>query len=215
MAKVRIAGTIVSNDEKWMYDWWEIEAFCYADLAKAIKNEMEEVIVEINSPGGSVFAGSEIYTALKKHKGRVTVDITGLAASAASVIAMAGDIVRMAPTAQLMIHNVSAIGRGDYRTMDHLSDVLKQANETIANAYMLKSGKKKEELLAMMDKEKWFTPQEAKEYGLIDEILFEEPQTAKLVAMIKPSILPLEVINKMKRKKEQEELDLLKTKGVN
>lgn len=215
MAKVRIAGTIVQNDEKWIYDWCEMEAFCYADLARAIKDEMEELTVEINSPGGSVFAGSEIYTALKKHKGRVTVDITGLAASAASVIAMAGDVIRMAPTAQLMIHNVTAMGAGDYRTMDHLADVLKAANETIANAYMLKSGKTKKELLAMMDREKWFTPQEAKEQGLIDEILFEDPQGAKLVALLRPNIIPLEVINKMKRQKEQEELNLLKMKGVN
>ena len=215
MAKIRIAGTIVSNDEKWIYDWCEMEAFCYADLAKAIKDEMEELSVEINSPGGSVFAGSEIYTALKKHKGKVTVDITGLAASAASVIAMAGDVVRMSPTAQLMIHNVSAMGAGDYRSMNHLAEVLKGANETIANAYMLKSGKTKEELLAMMDSEKWFTPQEAKENGFIDEILFEKSQEVQLVAMVKPSIIPLEIINKMQRQKAQEELNLLKLKGVN
>ncbi len=214
MAKIRIAGTIVSNDEKWIYDWFDIEAFCYKDLTSKIKDEFEPLEIEINSPGGDVFAGSEIYTALKKHKGKVRVDVVGLAASAASVIAMAGETVRMAPTAQMMIHNVSAVGSGDYRDMEHLSTVLKQANETIANAYMLKTGKTKEELLAMMDSEKWFTPEQAKEEGFIDEIMFNNKTGYNLVAGFKPSVIPGEIINKMRVQKEQEELELLKLGGI-
>lgn len=215
MVKVRIAGTIVSSDQKWIYDWFGMEAFCYADLTKVIKDDYETIEIEINSPGGSVFAGSEIYTALKKHKGKVTVDITALAASAASVIAMAGDVVRMSPTSQMMIHNVSSQGSGDYRDMEHLAEVLKQANETIASAYILKTGKSKEEILEMMDKEKWFTAEQAKEQGFIDEIMFENPTGVQLVANIEPNIIPLEVINRMKQQKAQQELDLLKLKGVN
>lgn len=215
MAKIRIAGTIVSNDERWIYDWFGMDAFCYNDLAKQIKDDYETLEIEINSPGGNVFAGSEIYTALKKHRGKVNVDITGLAASAASVIAMAGTRIRMSPTSQLMIHNVSAIGRGDYREMEHLAELLKQANETIANAYMLKTGKTKEELLSMMDSEKWFTPQEAKEQGFIDEVMFESEESGfKLVASYKPNIIPAEIINKMKHEKAQEELNLLKLGGI-
>lgn len=211
MAKIRIGGTIVANDEKWIYDWFGVEAFCYNDLTKHIKDDYEALEIEINSPGGSVFAGSEIYSKLKSHKGAVTVDITGLAASAASVIAMAGKPLRMAPTAQMMIHNVSAIGKGDYRDMAHLSEVLKQANETVANAYMLKTGKTREELLSMMDKEQWFTPEMAKEQGFIDEILYM--QDLQLVAGFAPSIIPAEVIKKMNFEKQQAELDLLKMRG--
>lgn len=214
MVKVRIAGTIISSDQKWIYDWFGMEAFCYSDLKKAIKDEYDTLEIEINSPGGSVFAGSEIYTALKKHKGKVIIDITALAASAASVIAMAGDIVRMSPTAQMMIHNVSSVGSGDYRDMEHLAEVLKQANETIASAYILKTGKTKEEILKMMDSEKWFTAEQAKEQGFIDEIMFKNPQGVQLVANIEPNIIPLEVINRMKQQKAQQELDLLKLKGV-
>lgn len=214
MTKVRIAGTIISSDQKWIYDWFGMEAFCYADLKKAIKDEYDTLEIEINSPGGSVFAGSEIYTALKKHKGKVIIDITALAASAASVIAMAGDIVRMSPTAQMMIHNVSSHGSGDYRDMEHLAEVLRQANETIASAYILKTGKTKEEILEMMDSEKWFTAEQAKEQGFIDEVMFENPQGVQLVANIEPNIIPLEVINRMKQQKAQQELDLLKLKGV-
>lgn len=214
MAKVRISGTIISNDEKWIYDWFEMDSFCINDLMKRISNEQEFLEVEINSPGGSVFAGSEIYTALKNHKGKVVITITGLAASSASVIAMSGDVIKMSPTAQMMIHNVSAIGQGDYREMKHLSDVLKQANETIANAYVLKTGRSKEELLSMMDSEKWFTPQEAKELGFIDEIMFIEENEFKFVAGFKPNIIPSAVIQKMQLEKEKESLNLLKMRGV-
>lgn len=212
MAEIRIGGTIVTNDEKWIYNRFGIEAFCYNDLIKNIKDEYEPLEIEINSPGGSVFAGSEIYTKLKRHKGSVTVDIVGLAASAASVIAMAGKRIRMTPTAQLMIHNVSSIGRGDYRDMAHISEVLKRANETVANAYMLKTGKTQEELLAMMDKEQWFTPELAKEHGFIDEIMFTQ-DNFQLVASFTPAIIPTEVIKKMNYEKQQAELDLLQLRG--
>lgn len=163
MAKVRIAGVIISNDQKWIYKWFEMDSFCPNDLRKAITDEYETIEVEINSGGGSVFAGSEIYTALKNHKGQVNVNIVGLAASAASVIAMAGKTVKMSPTAQFMVHNVSAQGEGDYRDMQHMADILKTANETIASAYILKTGKSKDEILAMMDKETWLTAEKAKE----------------------------------------------------
>ena len=119
MPKVRIAGVIISNDQKWIYDFFNIDSFCTNDLYKAITNEYDTLDIEINSGGGSVFAGSEIYTALKNHKGTVNVSIVGLAASAASVIAMSGNNIKMSPTAQFMIHNVSAQGAGDYRDMQH------------------------------------------------------------------------------------------------
>ena len=214
MAKVRIAGVIISNDQKWIYDWFEMDSFCPNDLRKAITDEYETIEVEINSGGGSVFAGSEIYTALKNHKGQVNVSIVGLAASAASVIATAGKTVKMSPTAQFMVHNVSAQGEGDYRDMQHMADILKTANETIASSYILKTGKSKDEILAMMDKETWLTAEKAKEYGFIDEVMFTNDDSKfQLVANFMPNIIPTNVIEKMVKEKAQAELDILKLRG--
>lgn len=214
MPKVRIAGVIIPNDQKWVYDYYEIDSFCINDLHKAITTDHEELEVEINSGGGSVFAGSDIYTALKGHKGKVTVSITGLAASAASVIAMSGDVVKMSPTAQFMIHNVSAQGSGDHRDMQHMAEILKSANETVANAYILKTGKSKEEILQMMDDETWLTAEKAKEYGFIDEVMFTKDESKfQLVANIMPEIIPMNIIEKMITERAQAELDILKLKG--
>lgn len=198
MKKVTIRGVIVSNDDKWIYDLFDMESTSPSDVTNVIDQlSGEDLLVEINSVGGDVVAGSEIYTALKKYSGKVTVDILGIAASAASVIAMAGDVVRISPTAQIMIHNVWSRAQGDYRAFRHESDVLKNFNTTIANAYKLKTGLPEEELLEYMNKETWFNAQQAKELGFVDEILFDEGN--QLVASASNGvILPPEVINKIR-----------------
>ena len=207
---IKINGTIVSNDDKWIYDWCEMDAFCPKDLNLI---DGQDVDIEINSPGGYIYPASEIYTALMQHKGNVNVTITGRAASAASVIAMAGTKVSMSPTAQIMIHNVSATGSGDYRDFEHYAEQLKKSNDTIANAYMLKTGKTREEILRLMDYETWFTPEEAIECGLIDEILSRDSahDNIKLVAA-SDYLIPQAVIDKLKQEREQEQLNLLKLK---
>ncbi len=195
MKKVSIRGPIVSSNEQRIYEWFGIEATSPKSVMNVINSaEGDDLEVEINSGGGSVFAGSEIYTALKSYTGNVTVKIMGIAASAASVIAMAGKKIIMSPTSQMMVHNVSAMASGDHRDMSHMSDVLKGANETIANAYMIKSGKTQEELLELMDNETWLTPSKAVEMGLADEIMFEE---LNLVADI-GGMLPQAVIEKVR-----------------
>ena len=221
MAKVNIKGPIVSDNDAWIYEWLGIKATCPKIVNDAIdKANGEDLEVIINSGGGSVFAASEIYTALKSYMGNVTVKIVGMAASAASVIAMAGKKVMMTPTGQMMIHNVTTYAEGDYRDMEHTADILKTANDTIANAYRLKSGKTQEELLALMDNETWMTAQKAKELGLIDEIMFEDD--VQLAASTDYSgLLPPEVINTMRNKLQgekalkvaQAKLNYLKLKG--
>lgn len=224
MAKVKIKGTIVSDDVQWIYDWFGIDATSPSKVNKVIDElDGEDLEVEINSGGGDVFAGSEIYTVLKRYSGKVTVDIMGIAASAASVIAMAGDVVRISPTAQIMIHNVSSRASGDYRVMQHEADVLENYNKSIANAYILKTGLSQEKLLELMDNETWLNAQQAKEYGFADEILFDEGK--QLVASFNGTIiLPPEVINKVrniyqnenttkKNKIYKARLNLLKLKG--
>ncbi len=216
--KVNIKGPIVSNSDAWIYEWFGIEATSPNSVNKVLeKANGEDIEVEINSGGGSVFAGSEIYTSLKSYKGNVTVKIVGLAASAASVIAMAGKKIMMSPTAQMMIHNVSSWASGDYRDMEHTAEVLKSANNTIANAYRLKTGKTQEELLSLMDDETWMTAEKAKELGFIDEIMFEDG--IQLVANTDFSgMLPPEVINKIRntvknplnsQQDEEKETDIL------
>jgi len=122
--------------------------------------------------------------------------------------------VLMSPTAQMMIHNVSSRAEGDYREMEHTAEILKSANDTIANAYRLKTGKEQDELLSLMNKETWMTAQKAKELGFIDEIMFEDLQLAASTSY--SGLLPLEVINKMrntiKNPAQKNKLDFLMCK---
>lgn len=173
MMEIEIKGDIIEDDYQWLYDWigWSYTS------AKNVTSKLREangqpVTVKVNSPGGSVFAASEIYTELRNYKGEVNIQILGIAASAASVISMAGKST-MSPTAQIMVHNVSTGASGDYRVMEHTAEVLKNANDTIANAYIAKSGISREQALDLMNRETWLSAQRAKELGLIDEIMFE------------------------------------------
>ena len=217
MAKVQIKGPIVSNDVKWIYDWFEMDATSPRDVEKALMDANgDDLEVEINSGGGSVYAGSEIYTALKDFKGKKTVKIVGIAASAASVIAMSGDVVKISPTAQFMIHNVSSYAEGDYRDMEHQAEVLKSHNKSIANAYILKTGIEQEKLLDLMNQETWLNAQQAKEYGFVDEVMFDEGN--QLVASSGGSaMLPPEVVSKIRNliKQPNHSLETGQSAGLN
>lgn len=196
--KISVKGPIIDSDDQWIYDWFEVEATSpkkVIDLINQAKNN-EDLEVEINSGGGSVFAGSEIYTALKSYGGKVITKVVGLAASAASVVTMAGDVILISPTGQIMIHNASGGFGGDYRDMEKGAEILKNVNATISNAYRIKTGLSNEELLDMMNKETWLTPQQALEKKFVDEIMFTD--NVKLVASLNNGMLPQEVINKMK-----------------
>lgn len=198
--KIGVKGPIIDSDDQWIYDWFEIEATSpkkVRDLISQAEDD-EELEVEINSGGGSVFAGSEIYTDLKSYKGDVITKIVGLAASAATIPAMAGKKVLISPTGQMMIHNASGAFGGDYRDMEKGAEILKNVNAAISNAYRLKTGLSNEELLEMMNKETWLTPQQALDNKFVDEIMFTDD--VKLVASINNGMLPQEVINKMKNK---------------
>src|SRR5690625_505447 len=196
MIRIDIKGVIVSNDDKYIYDMFGIEATCPDDVNSKIEEANGEgLVVVINSGGGSVYDGAEIYTALKNYKGHVETQVVGIAASSASVIAMSGDIIKMSPVSEMMIHNTSMHNFGDYHSMDKASEVLKSTNKIIANAYRLKTGKSEGELLKLMDKETWFTPQEALDAGFIDEIMFDEG--LKLTAS-DATPLPSNIINTVK-----------------
>lgn len=139
-----------------------------ADLARAAGRD---VTVWINSPGGDVFAASVIYTALMEHKGHVTVKIEGLAASAASVIAMAGERVLMAPTAFMMIHNPWAWTSGNADELRHEADVLDEIAEGLVTAYQIKTNLSKNKIRQMLDDETWMSAQTAIDQGFADGLL--------------------------------------------
>lgn len=172
MKTIDCTGVIVGDDDKELYEYVGYKAVCPNDFKKVLDEvNGEEILVIINSPGGSVYAASEIYTALRSYNGKVSTQIQSIAASAASYIAMAGEC-EISPTGQIMIHNVSTGARGDYRSMEHAAEVLKKANKSIANAYIIKTGISEEKLLQMMDKETWFTAEDAVKYGFADKIMF-------------------------------------------
>ena len=125
----------------------------------------------INSPGGDCVAAAQIYNMLSNYKGRVTVKIDGIAASAASVIAMAGDTVLVSPVSMLMIHNPATIAWGDHAEMQKAMDMLDQVKESIINAYVLKTGLSRPKLSHLMDAETWMDANKAVELGFADEIM--------------------------------------------
>jgi ATP-dependent Clp protease protease subunit len=145
---------------------------------KKFKAELTEsegdISVWINSPGGDVFAASQIYNMLKEYKGKVTVKIDGLAASAASVIAMAGDEILMSPVAMLMIHNPSTIIWGEESDMVRAKEMLSEVKESIINAYEVKTGLDRRKISKMMDNETWMSSKKAVDLGFADKVLYEE-----------------------------------------
>jgi len=132
----------------------------------------DDIAVWLNSPGGDVFAASQIYTMLKEYEGKVTVKIDGIAASAASVIAMAGDEIVMSPVAMMMIHNPATVIFGEASDLASGIKMLSEVKESIINAYEQRTGQPRSKISNMMDAETWFSAQKAVELGFADKILY-------------------------------------------
>ena len=148
---------------------------------KMFKDELEsgsgDIEVWLDSPGGDVYAATQIYNMLKSYNGKVTVKIDSLAASAASVIAMAGDEVLMSPLSLLMLHNPITIAAGNTDDMQKAIDMLDEVKESIINAYELKSGLSRAKISHMMDCETWLSAKKAVELGFADSIMFSNNDT--------------------------------------
>ena len=170
---------IVKNDDK------NAELMLYGDIAESFWGDtisakevteyladldVENINVYINSNGGVVDTAIAINNALRRHKAKVTVNIDGIAASAATLITCAGDIVRMPKNALFMIHNPSTIAMGDSEEMRKQADVLEKYKNSITETYLQKVNIDKEKLSELMDNETWLNAEEALEYGFIDEI---------------------------------------------
>jgi Protease subunit of ATP-dependent Clp proteases len=176
-----------SDEERTLYlngpiaeeTWWGDEV-----TPKLFKDELQtgsgSITVWINSPGGDVFAAAQIYNMLMDYKGKVTVKIDGLAASAASVIAMAGGDVYMSPVSMLMIHNPATIAIGDSEEMLRAKALLDEVKESIINAYELKSGLSRAKLSHLMDAETWMNAKKAVELGFANKIMFTDDETPNM-----------------------------------
>lgn len=195
MRVIDIKGEIINSNNQWIYDWLRMEATSPKKISDALQDAGgEDVEIHINSPGGDVFAGSEIYTLLRSYSGKVKIKILGIAASAASVIAQAGES-EISPTGMFMIHNVKTWSSGDYRDMEYTAEALRAANESIINAYVAKTGMTQEELQGLMDRETYMAAAQAVEYGFVDKVMFAE-QVPELRNGF--GLLPEETLKKIK-----------------
>lgn len=180
-ADMILYGTIGSDE------WWD--DICDKTFKEDIANlgEVENINLHINSPGGSVFAAVAIANTLKNHKAKVTAYIDGLAASAATIITSACDVVKMPKNALFMIHNPLTWAYGNKQELEKTGILLDKVKDSILETYLAKAkDKTKEELSDLMDEEKWFNAEEAKEYGFIDEIVgeMEKPQNVNNLLIV-------------------------------
>lgn len=155
------------------------------------------ITVWINSPGGDCVAASQIYNMLREYKGTVTVKIDGIAASAASVIAMAGDKVLMSPVSMMMIHNPMTVAFGDYGEMQRAIDMLSSVKDSIINAYEIKTGLSRVKLAHLMDAETWMDTNKAIELGFADEIIQRNAAVDMEVPQISMLYSKTEVVNSL------------------
>jgi ATP-dependent Clp protease protease subunit len=190
----------VISEETWWGD--EVTPMMFKDELLAGTGD---ITVWINSPGGDVFAAAQIYNMLMDYTGKVTVKIDGLAASAASVIAMAGGDVYMSPVSMIMIHNPSTIAIGDSEEMLRAKALLDEVKESIINAYELKTGLSRTKLSHLMDAESWMNANKAIELGFADKIMFMESETPDLTDSLIFSRMAVtnSLISKLPKKQKQ------------
>ncbi|CDN26016.1 K01358 ATP-dependent Clp protease, protease subunit [Limosilactobacillus fermentum] len=181
MGVVNIKGDIVDNSTAQFYEYFGMDAVSPSEVSQQLDDGDDEIEVNIASNGGDLFAASEIYTMLKNDPRNVTVNIQGLAASSASIIAMAGDEINISPTAQMMIHQVWSNTQGNADDMRTSADSLDSADQAVVNAYEAKTGLDRDSILSMMQQETWMDAQEAVDKGFADKIMFVDEKQPQLV----------------------------------
>ncbi|MDN7145154.1 Clp protease ClpP [Liquorilactobacillus mali] len=210
---IPIKGVIINNDDAYIYDYLEMDYTSPKQVQAVLNQAKDDIELEINSVGGDVDSASEIYTMLSTYQGNVIAKIVGLAASSASVIAMAGNTVEIGKLGQLMIHRASA---GIAGNADDFSSGLQMLNETdqaIAKLYAEKTGKSVDEMLNLMKAETWLGADRAIELGLADSIIGEDEKpkiqmTASLnltprISNDAKAKLKLAIENKLNKKNEE------------
>ena len=187
------------------------------EFRKALEG-VKNVTVHINSPGGDVLAGAEIYSALREHslngKGKVTVIVTALAASAASVVAMAGDEILISPVAYMMIHNPWTLAMGDAKEMRHAAKVLDEIRDGLVTAYEQRTGKDREELKKMLENETWMSATRCVEEGFADGIYGGEIRASAMVSASTLTKATPEEVRKMVERWEKTHEEAASKKAV-
>ena len=170
----RIQNAAGAKPEIFIYDeigpeWWGlIDGKTVVRALEELKGE-KEIVVRINSPGGDVFEGAAIYNALARNAANIDIQVDALAASAASVVAMAGDTITMAANSLMMIHNPFTFAFGDEAELTKVADLLGKVKGTIVETYG-RTGQSEKQLSQMMDDETWMDAKEAVELGFADEV---------------------------------------------
>ena len=159
------------SDETWWGD--EVTPQMFRSELNAAEGDID---LWINSPGGDCYAAAQIYNMLMEYPGEVTVKIDGIAASAASVVAMAGTTVEISPLGMLMIHNPMTVSIGDTHEMERTITFLSEIKESIINAYELKTGLSRAKISRLMDAETWMNAKKAVELGFADSVLYADVQ---------------------------------------
>ncbi|MTE02753.1 head maturation protease, ClpP-related [Lactobacillus johnsonii] len=199
MVTIQMNGEVIPSDYADVYDYLGYESI----NPKAIKQALNEangsdVELEINSPGGYVDAGSEIYTALKEYPGRVIAKITGQACSAASWIALAADCVEMSPTAQMMIHRASTISIGNSDDLSSALNALNSLDQSFVDLYSQKTGLDRQEVYKLMCNTTWMNAKQAVDKGFADAIMFQDSNQPALVNADGSLSVKPDMINKIK-----------------
>ncbi|EQL78392.1 ATP-dependent Clp endopeptidase, proteolytic subunit ClpP, partial [Streptococcus pyogenes UTMEM-1] len=152
--RINLKGPLIANNSQEVYDYYGMEATSAKSIINQLPEDSSDIILEVNSNGGLVTVGSEVYTALRNYKGKVTAEITGMAASAASVAVMGADKVVMSPTAQMMVHKaLFNLVCGNSDDLDKASNALKSSDKAIVNAYVAKTGLSEDEIMNLMRNE--------------------------------------------------------------
>lgn len=177
MHTYRLAGTVVSSEDASIMKYFEID-YISAGLIHSYLEQADgdDVTFNLNSGGGSVFAGNEIYTMLRNYSGRVVINVTGLSASIASVFMMGADEINISPNAQIMIHlpHMVVSQQADSTEIGRIQNMLSSTEKAIARTYVDRTGIPEETILQMMFEETWLTAEEALEKGFVDNILNED-----------------------------------------
>lgn len=173
--KINIKGPIVSNDSAWLYHYFGWDAVSPNMLLEGLEEAAgDDVVIEINSPGGICVYGYEMYTAIMNYEGKVTAHVIS-AMSAATLLVCAADEALISDTGIFMIHNTQSYAEGDYRDLQMEADALREFNAGIINAYVRKTGKSREEIQSLMDNSSYMSPQTAIEQNFIDGYMFGNP----------------------------------------
>ncbi len=224
--KIAIKGTIIPTDFQEAYEWMGFEATSPGQLETFLADANgEDVELEINSPGGYVFAGMEIYNRLMMYPGKVTATVMSIAASAASLITCAAKTVRMSPVSQLMIHRAHSWTEGDKNDMYKTAEDLAKLDDSIANAYIAKTGMSRDQVLHLMDVTTWLGAKDALNMHFADEILKFKQDEQPAAAIGSAVMLTHEQVAKMmeairakeavKKQQETAALELLRQRNIN